>query len=107
MSTRAKIGIVLDGGRVKSVNVWQDGYPDYCGQMLAKHYNSPEKIHDLMVEGNICELEKESNLCRYEKGTKPRIYSSLARFFNDHEGLDYIYIFSPDQGWQYINLNEK
>ncbi len=106
MSTRAKIGILLEDQTVKSINVWQDGYPDYAGQMLAKHYKTAEKILDLMTEGDLLELERTSERCRYADDTAPTTYPTLTRFFNDHCGMDYIYIFSEKTGWQYLNLNE-
>lgn len=102
MSTRAKIGILLEGGAVKSITLWHDGYPNYAGQMLAKHYKTAELIHDLMVEGDLNELEAISESCNYSGHSRPIVYGSLTSFLNDHSGMDYIYIFSEQTGWQYI-----
>lgn len=106
MSTRAKIGILLEGGAVKSITLWHDGYPDYAGQMLAKHYKTEEQVLDLMAEGDINELETSAESCNYAGHSRPIVYGSLTSFLNDHRGMNYIYIFSVQTGWQYINLNE-
>lgn len=106
MSTRAKIGILLEDQTVRSINLWQDAYPDYAGQVLAKHYKTAEQIFDLMAEGDLNELEARAESCNYSGHSRPIVYGSLTSFLNDHSGMDYIYIFSVQTGWQYINLNE-
>lgn len=47
MSTRARIGVLKEDGKVESIDLYQDGYPEYAGGMLAKHYENEKKIADL------------------------------------------------------------
>lgn len=59
-----------------------------------------------MAEGDLLELERTSEGCHYDEDSTPTTYPTLTRFLNDHSGMNYIYIFSAQTGWQYINLNE-
>lgn len=53
MSTRARIGLLLDDGSVLSVYHHWDGYPDGLGAKLAKDYDTKEKVAELIDGGDI------------------------------------------------------
>lgn len=106
MSTRAKVGILLPDGKVRSIKVLQDGYPEYTGQMLAKHYDTEEKVLRLMGKGDLLELGKSIAECRECSNGEPAQDTSLVRFINFTDGLDYLYIFTKSEGWQYLRCYE-
>jgi len=58
MSTRSRIGVVQEGGRVLSVYCHWDGYPSWVGKKLLEFYNTYEKANELIALGSISILEK-------------------------------------------------
>lgn len=75
MATRSRIGLKQANGQIKSIYCHWDGYPDGVGKTLKEHYNSPEKIEELLELGDISslgtfydkDLAKENWERQYEK----------------------------------------
>jgi hypothetical protein len=59
MGTRSRIGMKLENGTIKSIYCHLDGYPEYVGAILKKHYTNPEKIAQLLELGDISSLGPE------------------------------------------------
>ena len=72
MSTRARIGVRLPDGKIKSIHIWRDGHPDTLGETLSAHYNTLESAMALVERGNIIDVEARLEECRFEKSR--RIY---------------------------------
>ena len=53
MATRARIGYVLKDDSIVSVYHHWDGYPEWLGNILNKHYNEDEKVRELIDGGNM------------------------------------------------------
>ena len=53
MSTRSRIGIELKNGSVLSVYHHWDGYPEWLGRILKTHYNTREKVAELIDGGDM------------------------------------------------------
>lgn len=58
MSTRSRIGMIMEDGTVHSVYCHYDGYLAYNGEILNKYYNTPEKVKELISLGDISSLGK-------------------------------------------------
>lgn len=58
MSTRARVGVQLATGEIKSVYVWRDGNPDTLGTTLNEYYATPEKAAALVKHGNLIDVEQ-------------------------------------------------
>lgn len=58
MSTRSLIGIVEPDGSVKAIYCHFDGYVEYVGDMLNRHYNSEEKCRQLLELGDLSSLRE-------------------------------------------------
>lgn len=56
MSTRGRIGMELSNGKIKSIYVHWDAYPDGVGKKLQKYYTTPEKVEELLSLGDISSL---------------------------------------------------
>lgn len=56
MSTRGRIGLQQNDGRIKSIYVHWDAYPDGVGRKLQKWYTNPDKIEALLDLGDISSL---------------------------------------------------
>lgn len=105
MSTRASVGILLPDGNVRSIRVLQDGYPEYTGYILAKHYDTEERVLRLMDKGDLLGIGKTILSCRVLPNGECAKDTNLVRFINQ-SGLDYLYIFTASKGWQYLPCNE-
>ena len=53
MSTRSRIGIKLEDGSILSAYHHWDGYPEWLGRILKQHYNTKEKVAELIDGGNM------------------------------------------------------
>ena len=53
MSTRSRIGIQLSDESVLSVYHHWDGYPEWLGRILKTHYNTKEKVAELIDGGDM------------------------------------------------------
>ena len=49
----ARIGYVLKDDSIVSVYHHWDGYPEWLGNILKKHYNEDEKVRELIDGGNM------------------------------------------------------
>ena len=66
MSTRSRIGLTLKDGSVMSCYHHWDGYPEWLGVTLKEHYNTYEKIAELLDGGNMSSCYSDSEF-DYEK----------------------------------------
>lgn len=55
MSTRCRIAVEHDG-KFESIYCHNDGYLEYAGRKLQKHYNDIFKVRELMKQGDISSL---------------------------------------------------
>ena len=58
MSTRSIIGLKEHGGDIRYIYCHSDGYPEYNGRILKKHYTDEEKVKDLINLGDISVLDE-------------------------------------------------
>ena len=59
MSTRSYIGITNADSSVDAIYCHYDGYPEYNGDMLIKHYNDENKVKELISLGDISSLREK------------------------------------------------
>ncbi len=55
MGTRATIGLVK-GDQVEYIGLCKNGYPEHTGSILKEHYNTPNKIQQLLDMGEVSVL---------------------------------------------------
>ena len=53
MATRSRIGYVLSDDSIVSVYHHWDGYPEWLGVTLKEHYNTDEKVRELIDGGDM------------------------------------------------------
>lgn len=53
MATRSRIGIELADGSILSAYSHWDGYPEWMGRILRTHYNTKEKVAELIDGGDM------------------------------------------------------
>ena len=120
MSTRSRIGIQIGPDILSSYHHW-DGYPNWLGRILQTHYNTKEKVSELIDGGDmsVCwtddhfrnsdgKIEKKAEYGpQYysERGEDcpPRFDNNVVEFLSN--GEEYSYIFT-NTGWICYDMNE-
>jgi hypothetical protein len=113
MATRSLIGIKT-GDTVKTIYCHWDGYPSHNGIILVDNYNTPSKIYELLVLGDLSTLKETIDTCwayhrdrkeSYDKVKAKDIkYSDLEKYANDY-GVDYIYVYNEEFEWECFKYN--
>ena len=113
MATRSRIGIQLKDDSVLSVYHHWDGYPEWLGKQLMEHYNTRDKVADLIDGGDMSccwsnslwgkELPEGEYAPEYYslrgEDCPPRLDKDMEEFFAD--GEEYSYIFRNDNWFAY------
>ena len=60
MATRSRIGYVLKDDSIVSVYHHWDGYPEWLGNILNKHYNEDSKVRELIDGGDMSSCYTDS-----------------------------------------------
>ena len=109
MATRSRIGIEMPDHTVVSVYCHWDGYPEWLGRILNTHYNSKDKVAELIDGGDISALwtdkdweqkEMKSRTLYYaergETDTEPNLDNSFQAFISgvNDSWADYAYLFT-------------
>ena len=118
MATRSRIGIQLKDNSVLSVYHHWDGYPEWLGRILTTHYNSRDKVAELIDGGDMssCWSDKVWGKDRTDdQKYGPEYYSQRGedcppRYDETREeflsyGEEFSYIFTS-AGWVCYDMNE-
>ena len=65
MSTRAIIGKRIDEDSYLSVYLHREGYADYVGVILQEHYETPEKVDQLISLGDMSSFGNSIDRCLF------------------------------------------
>ena len=121
MSTRSRIGLELSDGSILSAYHHWDGYPEWLGRILQTHYNTSEKVAELIDGGDMscCWTDEKfrnadgivENKAEYgpqyysERGEDcpPRFDKNLKEYLSD--GEEYAYVFRNGE-WVCYDLHE-
>ncbi len=122
MATRSMISLEIEKDVYKSIYCHSDGYLTHNGALLVDHYNSRDKIEELLKLGDISILAESMNpdpnlphsfnhderqkgvvvaygRDRGETGTEAKDFT-LKELLED-TWIDYFYIFTLDNKWKY------
>ncbi len=105
MATRSRIGIELSNGSVLSAYHHWDGYPEWLGRILRTHYNTQDKVAELIDGGDMscCWTDErwnsETKVQEYgpqyysQRGEDcpPRLDANVVEYLKD--GEEYAYLF--------------
>lgn len=120
MATRSRIGIQLSDESVLSVYHHWDGYPEWLGRILRTHYNTREKIAELIDGGDMSscwsEMRWTNEGAEKVKEYGPEYYSDRGENcpprHDDNiydylaEGEEYAYIFTLKDEWVCYDLHQ-
>jgi hypothetical protein len=112
MATRSRIGIQLSDGSILSAYSHWDGYPEWMGRILRTHYNTKEKVAELIDGGDMSSPWTTSRWDDSADGSygpeyysqrgedcPPRLDKDMDEFFSD--GEEYSYIFRNGNWYAY------
>jgi len=114
MATRGRIGIELSDGSILSIYSHWDNYPEYNGRILRTHYNTREKVEELIDSGDCSSIWTDSVWGKPRTDGKkygpepynargddcpPRLDKDMDEFFAD--GEEYSYIFRNGNWYAY------
>lgn len=118
MATRSRIGIQLSDDSILSVYHHWDGYPTWLGRILKTHYNTKEKVAELIDGGDMSscwtdsiwgdklpegEYSPEYYSARGEN-CPPRLDDDITEFLDN--GEEYSYIFTRADEWICYDLHD-
>jgi len=66
MATRSRIGLELADGSILSAYAHWDGYPEWMGRILRTHYNTKDKVAELIDGGDMSSPWTEDSYTRLE-----------------------------------------
>jgi len=100
MGTRSNIAYQRPNGQVIMTYCHYDGYPEYNGLLINKHYNNQSKAEELANQGYLSSLQPtiEESLEGRANIEPPQIYHSLHSYINDiNFDIEWIYLFKNNQ----------
>ena len=117
MATRSRIGIQLKNGSVLSVYHHWDGYPEWLGRILKTHYNTRQKVAELIDGGDMSccwtEIAHYGESTGQEYGPEyysqrgedcpPRFDETIYDYLAD--GEEYAYLFVNNE-WVCYNMHQ-
>lgn len=103
MATKARIGLLHKNKTAKTIEVAYEGYPEYTGELLKKHFKSEKTIRELLQKGDIIQLEESLEGIAHDElqgqAQYHRFIGSLSQLAEDTLA-DYIYLFQEsDKIW--------
>jgi hypothetical protein len=118
MSTRSRIGIELADGSVLSAYHHWDGYPEWLGRILNTHYNTKDKVAELIDGGDMSvawtdERWDDSSVqgvygpqyySQRGDDCPPRHDANLIEYVGD--GEEYAYLYTLNGEWVCYDLHE-
>ena len=127
MATRCRIGLMLEDGTVKHSYCHYDGYPEGVGETLVQHYNTEDKVKELVSFGDMSYLafeihpEGEHNFDKPEQGVTvfynrdrgetdvDSVTTSMDEYLSVQYSscIDYLYVFIGSNWWVYNNLKKN
>lgn len=125
MGTRARIGIQLNGNSILSAYHHWDGYPEWLGKVLVEHFNTKERVEELIDGGDmsVCwtddsfrnsdgKIEKKPEFGpQYysERGEDcpPRFDEDMFDFISEKENNEeFAYVWTVNNKWVCMEMNQ-
>tara|TARA_B100000085_G_scaffold276895_1_gene296616 strand:- start:1958 stop:2347 length:390 start_codon:yes stop_codon:yes gene_type:complete len=107
MATRSRIGIQIGNDVLSAYHHW-DGYPEWLGRVLKTHYNTKEKVAELIDGGDMSIALGDDWKPEYyaDRGEDcPPSYMSMDEYLTKDNNEEYAYVFTS-AGWTCYHMNE-
>ena len=100
MSTRSRIGIELKDDSILSVYHHWDGYPEWLGRILNTHYNSKDKVSELIDGGDMSTcwaMDGPRHYSQRGEDCPPRLDNDLCEYLLPDNSEEFAYVFRNDK----------
>ena len=108
MATRSRIGIELKNGSVLSAYHHWDGYPEWLGRILNTHYNTRQKVAELIDGGDMSSCWAENKEPEYYsargENCPPRLDVDLCEYLLPDNSEEFAYVFRNGE-WVCYDMN--
>jgi hypothetical protein len=108
MATRSRIGIMLPDESVLSAYSHWDGYPSWMGRILKTHYNTKEKVAELIDGGDMSTPWGDNKSAEYYSARgedcPPRLDANKYDYLA--EGEEYAYLYTLNDEWVCYDRHE-
>jgi hypothetical protein len=117
MATRSRIGLELPDGSILSAYAHWDGYPEWMGRILRTHYNTKDKVAELIDGGDMSspwtnagfsnETVEQGPLYYSQRGDDcpPRLDADLCEYLLPDNNEEFAYVFRNGE-WVCYNMNQ-
>ena len=109
MATRSRIGIELKDGSILSAYHHWDGYPEWLGRILTTHYNTKEKVSELIDGGDMSSCWNDDKEAEYYsargENCPPRLDSDIVEYLLPNNSEEFAYVFRKGE-WVCYNMHE-
>jgi len=109
MATRSRIGIELSDGSILSAYHHWDGYPEWLGRILTTHYNTKEKVSELIDGGDMSSCWNDDKEAEYYsargENCPPRLDSDIVEYLLPNNSEEFAYVFRNGE-WVCYNMHE-
>ena len=96
MATRSRIGLELPDGSILSAYHHWDGYESWLGRILNTHYNTKDKVAELIDGGDMSTCWDEDNKPAYYSARgeicPPRLDENKYDYLADGEEYAYLFV---------------
>jgi len=116
MATRSRIGLELKDGSILSAYAHWDGYPEWMGRILRTHYDTKDKVAELIDGGDMSspwtnagfnnETVAQGPLYYSQRGedTPPRLDQDLCEYLLPNKSEEFAYVFRNGE-WVCYNMH--
>ena len=109
MATRGRIGIELsDGSILSSYHHW-DSYESWLGRILKTHYNTKDKVTELIDGGDMSSCWNDNKEPEYYsargENCPPRLDADLCEYLLPDNSEEYAYLFRNGE-WICYNMHQ-
>ena len=120
MATRSRIGIQFSDNSVLSVYHHWDGYPEWLGRILTTHYNTKEKVAELIDGGDMSSCwndtvwgESHADGVKYGpeyysargENCPPRYDDDIFDFLDKKNNEEYAYVWTVNNEWKCLDMH--
>ena len=116
MSTRSNIAIQKPDGKILSIYVHSDGYPDGVGQCLIDNYKTYISAEKLFRYGDASYLGSTLKECSFyhrdwqrelDKAHVHKNFESFKKFYAGDVFIEFVYLYKDGQWWVSDNYSKK
>ncbi len=90
-----------------SIHCKIEGHLGSTGKLLANYFNTPEQVDKLLAHGNIYSVASklDTEHLKFKENGEPASIKSIEDIMEGETDIEYLYVFTQDNRWKYINLN--